>query len=68
MDFEPAKAELAADVVEPSAIALGKFPLRALLEPADCNDDEAHEAGSDAHSNARCTLACAQADFTSAIP
>ena len=35
MDFEAAKAELAADVVESLAIALGQFPLRALLQPAD---------------------------------
>ena len=44
MDLEAAKAELAADVVEALAIAFGQFPLRALLQPADCNDDEAHRA------------------------
>src|ERR1700704_4047197 len=42
MNLEAAKAELAADVVEAFPIALGQFPLRALLQPADCNDDEAH--------------------------
>ena len=35
MDLEAAKAELAADVVEAFAVALGQFPLRALLQPAD---------------------------------
>ena len=45
MNFEAAKAELAADVVEPLAIAFGQFPLRALLQPADCNDDEGTHAG-----------------------
>ena len=35
MDVEAAKAELAADVVEPFAITLGQFPLRALFQPAD---------------------------------
>ena len=44
MNFEAAKAELAADIVEALAIALGQFPLRALLQPADGNDDEAHKA------------------------
>ena len=43
MDLEAAKAELAADVVEALAIAFGKFPLRALLQPADRNDDKSHE-------------------------
>src|SRR5260370_10359358 len=42
MNLKAAKAKLAADVVKPLAIALGQFPLRALLQPADCNDDEAH--------------------------
>ena len=49
MNLEAAKAELAADVVEALAIALGQFPLRALLQPADGNDDEAHEAFSGKH-------------------
>ena len=35
MNFEPAKAEFAADIAEPLAIALGEFPLRTLFEPAD---------------------------------
>src|ERR1700681_3881979 len=35
MNFEAAKAEFAADVVESFAIALGQFPLRTLLQPAD---------------------------------
>ena len=43
MNLEAAKAELAADVVEALAVALGQFPLRALLQPADGNDDEAHQ-------------------------
>src|SRR4051812_7656448 len=43
MNRKAAKAELAADLVESLAIASGKFPLRALLEVADCNDDEMHE-------------------------
>ena len=38
----PLKAEFAADVVESFAIALGQFPFRALLQPADGNDDKAH--------------------------
>ncbi len=42
MNLEAAKAELAADVVESLAIALGQFPLRALLQPADGNDEKAH--------------------------
>ena len=42
MDFEAAKAEFAANILESLAIALGQFPLRALLQPADGNDDEAH--------------------------
>src|SRR5712672_3418700 len=40
----PAKAEFAADVVKSLAIALRQLPLRALLQPADRNHDEAHEA------------------------
>ena len=35
MNLEAAKAELAADIVEALAIALGEFPLRTLLQPAD---------------------------------
>jgi hypothetical protein len=42
MNFEPAKAEFAADVVEPFAVAVGEFPLRALLQPADRDDEKAH--------------------------
>ena len=52
MNLKAAKAELAADFVESLAIAFGKFPLRALLEAADCNDDETHER----------TLSCARAN------
>ena len=43
MNLETAKAELAADVLEPLAIALGELPLRALLQAADGNDEQAHE-------------------------
>ena len=35
MNVEPAKAEFAADVAEPLAIALREFPLRTLFQPAD---------------------------------
>ena len=42
MNLKAAKAELATDIVEALAIAFGQFPLRALFQPADCNDDEAH--------------------------
>ena len=35
MNFEAAKTELAADLVETLAIAFGQFPLRALFQPAD---------------------------------
>ena len=35
VNLEAAKAELAADIVEALAVALGQFPLRALLQPAD---------------------------------
>ena len=44
MDLEAAKTEFAADVVEAFALAFRQFPLRALLQPADCNDDEAHKS------------------------
>ena len=44
MNLKAAKSELAADVVESLAIALGQFPLRALLQPADRNDDEGASA------------------------
>src|SRR4051812_48839831 len=43
MNLEAAKAELAADIVEPRAIAFGEFTLRSLLEAADGNDEQAHE-------------------------
>src|SRR5258708_29413996 len=43
MYLEAAKTELAAQFAKSLRIAFGKFPLRALLEAADCNDDEAHE-------------------------
>ena len=43
-DVEPAKAELAAVLGEPLAIALGELALRALLQPADREDDETHVA------------------------
>src|ERR1700730_17072013 len=42
MNIETAKTKFAADVVEALAIALGQLPLRALFQPADGNDDEAH--------------------------
>jgi hypothetical protein len=42
MNLEAAKAELAADVVEALAIALRQFPLRALLQSANGNHDNAH--------------------------
>jgi len=35
MDVEATKTELAADIVEALSVALGQFPLRALLQPAD---------------------------------
>src|SRR5882757_7680463 len=41
-NLEAAKAELAADVVEALAVALRQFPLGALLQPADGDDDETH--------------------------
>ncbi|MGA7994464.1 MAG: hypothetical protein WCA28_06085 [Bradyrhizobium sp.] len=44
MDIEAAKAELAADVVEPFAVTLAQFPLRALFQPADGDHDEAHRS------------------------
>src|ERR1700710_1695245 len=50
MNLEAAKAELAAQFAKSLRKAFGKFPLRALLEAADCNDDEGHER----------TLACAR--------
>src|SRR3954451_12793588 len=43
MDFETPKPELAPDLLEPPAVAPRKLPLRAVLETADCNDDETHE-------------------------
>ena len=43
MNFEAAKSELAADIVESLAVALGEFPLRALLEPSDGDDEKAHD-------------------------
>ena len=39
MNIEAAKAELAADVVEPLAVAFGELPFGALLQPADGDDD-----------------------------
>ena len=42
MNLKAAKSEFAADVVESFAVALSQFPLRALLQPPDGNDDEAH--------------------------
>src|SRR5215831_511089 len=41
-DVEAAEAELAAGIVEARGVALGKFPLGALLQPADGNDDDSH--------------------------
>src|SRR4051794_24940482 len=43
MYLEAAKAELATQFAKSLAIPFGKFPLRPLLEAADCYDDEAHE-------------------------
>src|ERR1700688_2970441 len=42
MKFKAAKPEFAADVVESLAVAFSQFPFRALLQPPDGNDDEAH--------------------------
>src|SRR3569832_1579267 len=42
-NLEAAESELAADIVEALAIALGKFPFRPLLEPSDSDDEEAHD-------------------------
>jgi hypothetical protein len=37
------KSELAADIIEPLAIAFGKLSLRPLLEPPDGDDEKAHD-------------------------
>jgi hypothetical protein len=42
MNLKAAKSEFAADLVESFAVALSEFPLRALLQPTDGNDDETH--------------------------
>src|SRR5262249_47732089 len=42
MDSELAKPELAADLVEPLEIAIGKLPFAALLQPAHRNDRNTH--------------------------
>src|ERR1700674_1227933 len=44
MSLKAAKSEFAADVVESLTVALGQFPLRALLQPPDGDDEEAHES------------------------
>ncbi|WP_246774331.1 hypothetical protein [Bradyrhizobium diazoefficiens] len=43
MDDELAESELAAGLVEPLEIAVGKLPLGALLQPAHSNDSNTHE-------------------------
>ena len=40
----PTGNELAADIAEPFAVALGEFPLRALLESSDRDDEKAHDS------------------------
>src|SRR4029453_1740233 len=42
VNLEAAEAELAADIIEALAIALGKLPFGTLLQPADSDDDQAH--------------------------
>src|SRR5207237_9471317 len=44
VDIEAAKAKFAADIVKSFAIALHQFPFRTLLQPADGNDNEAHQS------------------------
>src|SRR5262249_23067378 len=51
-NFEATKAELATDIVEALAVALGKLSFRSLLQPADGNDENTHAR----------TLTCAPAD------
>src|SRR4051794_28106285 len=43
MDLEAAKAQFAPQILESLAVAVGQFPFRTLLQPADRNHDEAHE-------------------------
>ena len=66
MNIEAAKAELAADIVEALAVPFGQFPLRALLQPADRNDDEAHQAFTAMFQHARVLHARTQATCASA--
>jgi len=42
MNFQAMKTELAANFVESLQVAFGQFPLRALLQPANGNDEKAH--------------------------
>jgi len=51
-NFEATKAELATDIVEALAVALGKLSFRSLLQPADGNDENTHAR----------TLTCAPVD------
>ena len=43
VDVELAESELAAGLVEPLEIAVGKLPFGALLQPAHRNDSNAHD-------------------------
>jgi hypothetical protein len=42
MNVKATKSEFAADVVESLTVALRQFPLGALFQPPDGNNDEAH--------------------------
>ncbi|MDR6303779.1 hypothetical protein GGQ85_001475 [Nitrobacter vulgaris] len=42
MDIQAAKAKLAPDILDASAIAIGELPLRTLLKTTYGNDDESH--------------------------
>src|SRR3954452_3994364 len=71
VDGELAESELAAGLVEPLEIALGKLPFGALLQPAHRNDGYRYDMFRVAFSGpraicARTTLACASADSKSA--
>src|SRR4051812_47499367 len=43
MDLEAAKTQFAPQILESLAVAVGQFPFRTLLQPADRNHDEAHQ-------------------------
>src|SRR5262245_22902923 len=55
MNLKAAEAELAADIIEALAIALGKLPFGTLLQSADSDDNEAHPALFPAHPMVRST-------------